>query len=227
MRDFDVRDAVKVWLGTKYGPETRIVEEMGIWSGSARVDIAVINGELQGFELKSDRDTLARLKAQADLYNQVFDRVTLVVGQRHLEKAIAVVPEWWGIACATMASSGVKLRRIRKAHRNPEICPVQLSRLLWRAEALEILERRGYSRGFKSKTGDAIAIRLAEVLSLDVLADEVRSALKRRPEWLGKPVCDQGQMTIGHEPGPNRTATAAWSAAGNLLDAIVGPTRDL
>jgi hypothetical protein len=37
--------------------DTRVVEEMGIWAGSVRVDIAVINGEFHGFELKSDRDT--------------------------------------------------------------------------------------------------------------------------------------------------------------------------
>jgi hypothetical protein len=203
MRDSDVRAAVIDWLGTKYGPETRIVEEMGIWSGSVRVDIAVINGELQGFELKSERDTLVRLESQADLYNQVFDRVTLVAAKRHLEKAIDAVPRWWGIACATMTPNGATFRLIRRARRNPAIHPVQLARLLWRAEALEILVRHGYSRGFRRKNVDVIATRLAEVLSLKELAKEVRDALKRRPEWLGQPVGHERQMAIGHEASPD------------------------
>lgn len=191
MRDSDVGGAVKDWLGTKYGPETRIVEEMGIWSGSVRVDLAVINGELQGFEFKSERDTLARLGYQAELYNQVFDRMTLVAAKRHLEKATAAVPYWWGIACATMTPDGAMLRPIRKARRNPSIHPIQLARLLWRTEALEILEERGVVRGFKRKTAEVIAARLAEVLSVKELSREVRDALKRRPEWLGQPVCNQ------------------------------------
>jgi hypothetical protein len=68
---------------------------MGIWSGSVRIDVAVINGELTGYELKSDRDTLERLPLQAELYSRVFDRLILVVGKRHAKKAIEHIPEWW------------------------------------------------------------------------------------------------------------------------------------
>ena len=76
MRDLDARTAIRRQLHAAHSadPDTRIVEEMGIWSGSVRIDIAVINGELSGFELKSDRDTLERLPNQADLYSRVFDR---------------------------------------------------------------------------------------------------------------------------------------------------------
>jgi hypothetical protein len=63
MRDSDVRGATKAWLSAEYAcdQDTRIVEEMGVWSGSVRIDIAIINGHLSGYELKSDRDTLERL----------------------------------------------------------------------------------------------------------------------------------------------------------------------
>src|SRR5579864_2664888 len=106
MRDSDVRTAVRAWLNAKYAadPNTRIVEEMGIWSGSVRIDIAVINGELHGFELKSERDTLARLEGQAELYSQVFDRMTLVTAERHLNKAQSKIPPWWGITTADFGS---------------------------------------------------------------------------------------------------------------------------
>jgi hypothetical protein len=60
MRDRDVRAALLRRLSSDYADDadTRIVEEMGVWSGSVRIDVAVINGELSGYELKSDRDTL-------------------------------------------------------------------------------------------------------------------------------------------------------------------------
>lgn len=94
MRDFDVRGAVRTWLRALYADDSRIVEEMGVWSGSVRIELAVINGELHGFELKSERDTLARLHDQAELYNQVFDRMTLVAANRHYNNAVSKIPNW-------------------------------------------------------------------------------------------------------------------------------------
>src|SRR5689334_21519972 len=103
MRDKDVRHAVRRHLTELHTGEfdTRIVEEMGIWSGSVRIDLAVINGELSGYELKSDRDTLERLPLQSRLYSRVFDKVTLVASGRHLDKAAGRIPDWWGIIEAT------------------------------------------------------------------------------------------------------------------------------
>lgn len=126
MRDFDVRQAVLKSLRAEHSHDanTRIVEEMGIWSGSVRIDVAVINGELHGFELKSDRDTLARLESQAELYNQVFDRVTLVVGERHLDKAVSKIPDWWGVTCAALLSGELTLRETKRANLNPNVEPI-------------------------------------------------------------------------------------------------------
>jgi hypothetical protein len=116
MRDSDVRVAVRTWLRAQYADDSRIVEEMGVWSGSVRIDLAVINGELHGFELKSERDTLARLADQAELYNQVFDRMTLVTAKRHLDKASSQIPSWWGITTAHFESTdSVALKLVKKA----------------------------------------------------------------------------------------------------------------
>jgi hypothetical protein len=203
MRDSDVRGAVRTWLQAQYTDDSRIVEEMGIWSGSVRIDIAVINGELHGFELKSERDTLARLADQAELYNQVFDRMTLVTAKRHLDKARSQIPAWWGITTAHFESAeSITLKPIKKAVRNKNVDPLQLARLLWRPEALALLERRGFSRGFKSRTAEVLAARLAEVLTLSDLAVEVREILKSRSGWLGKPVSDERQVTVGRIASP-------------------------
>jgi hypothetical protein len=139
MRDSDVRAAVRTYLGTQYASDSRIVEEMGIWSGSARIDIAVINGELHGFELKSERDTLARLESQAELYSQVFDRLTLVAAKRHVDKAVSKIPRWWGVTSAEFEGEKIALTPVQTAERNPNVDPLQLARLLWRSEALTVL----------------------------------------------------------------------------------------
>jgi hypothetical protein len=191
MRDSDVRTAVRRWLEAQYADDSRIVEEMGVWSGTVRIDIAVINGELHGFELKSERDTLTRLSGQAELYSQVFDRMTLVTAERHLEKALSKIPSWWGVSTARLTRSAIELTRVKEAERNEGVDPLQLARLLWRSEALAVLEKHGLGRGYKSRTAEVIATRLATALSSDELSAEVRGVLKTRAGWLGQPVSNE------------------------------------
>lgn len=198
MRDRDVRNAVLQRLTElHYGDDdTRIVQEMGVWSGSVRIDIAVINGELAGYELKSDRDTLTRLPAQADLYSRVFDRVVLVVGRRHAEKAQHQIPEWWGVTVAKECDGAVSLEAAREAQLNPARDPYLIAQLLWKEEALAILESRGLARGWKARRIKAIHERLACELSLRDLCSFVRSALKARHEWLRQDATSQLDVPI-------------------------------
>jgi hypothetical protein len=193
MRDADVRTALRRELEEHFrdDPDTRIVEEMGIWSGSARIDIAVINGELHGYELKSERDTFERLPRQIDLYNRVFDKAIPVTGKRHLRKAKDCVPGWWGIIVASWKNDEVVLSFARKARRNRHIDPYLLARLLWRAEALALLERIGIDHGVRSRSVDKMAARLAERLPIEDLAREVRAVLKAREGWLGQSIGNQ------------------------------------
>ncbi|CAM8665820.1 sce7726 family protein [Sphingobium cupriresistens] len=201
MRDLDVRLAVRSRLRREHQDDmdTRVVEEMGIWNGAVRVDLAVINGEFVGYEIKSARDTLARLPNQASLYNAVFDRVNLVAAEKHLDHAIGEMPEWWGMISARSDGGGVRLEVLRLAGTNPAIEPLQLARLLWRDEALAILDRCDAARGVRSGTREKIAARLAETLSLDELRRQVRQCLKVRGSWLREPVSNQRHVTVGSE----------------------------
>jgi hypothetical protein len=166
--------------------DTRIVEEMGVWSGSVRIDIAVINGELCGFELKSDRDTLERLPAQADIYSRVFDRIELVVGARHAKNAANIIPHWWGITVAKQDNDEINLKRKRIARINPSRDPYLIAQLLWRDEAVAILESNNLASGWRSKRVKLIHQRLATELPFDKLRACVRAVLKKRQSWLGQ-----------------------------------------
>ena len=65
----------------KRDKKVRIIEELGVKHGTARVDIAVVNGIMHGYEIKSDKDTLQRLPRQISTFNPIFDQLTLVVGK--------------------------------------------------------------------------------------------------------------------------------------------------
>lgn len=187
MRDRDVRLAIRAELEAAHAgdSDTRIVEEMGIWSGSVRVDVAVINGELAGFELKSARDTLARLPQQALFYSEVFDRMTVVTAENHLSGCVDMLPAWWGVMVAYNKADGcVGLAPFRDGTRNPSQNPMQIARLLWKAEAVEVLDRHGLVKGLRSKPIDQLHRRLAEQLPIALLRQEVRTCLKIRPDWL-------------------------------------------
>src|SRR5580704_6657611 len=101
-----IRAAFREKLENDYRDErdVKIIDELGVMHGSARVDMAVVNGIIHGFELKSDLDTLRRLPEQMEAYNSVFDQITLVVGKQHVQEAINAAPEWWGITIAKMAA---------------------------------------------------------------------------------------------------------------------------
>jgi hypothetical protein len=184
MRDSDVREAMhaKVLAEHHGDPSTLVLDEFGVWYGLARVDIMVVNGRMHGYEIKSDRDTLARLPEQARIYSNVLDRVTLVVGMSHLEEARSMVPAWWGIKIATQGSRGaVHFSEERAPHSNPTIDPVAVAALLWCDELIEILAELNVARGVRGKSRDVMARRLASSLPLDQLRAKVRARLKQRP----------------------------------------------
>ncbi len=174
--------------------DTRIVEEMGVWSGSVRIDIAVINGSLSGFELKSDRDTLQRLPLQTELYSHVFDRMDLVVGCKHADKAVDILPDWWGVIEATSGEGGVELRERRTGASNPSPNPYLIAQLLWKSEVLALLESRGLAAGWRSKRIKVLHERAANELPLPELRAAVRSFLKQRQGWLRQ--VGAGQLNV-------------------------------
>lgn len=184
MRDIDIRKALEAKITQQYGSEqgTRIVHELAVCCGAARIDIAVVNGSLCGFEIKSDADTLRRLPDQVSAYNKVFDFVTIVAGKSHIPKLRRLIPHWWGIVSVSSQTPAVFVRR-RKARQNPGPDALERANLLWRAEALKLLQLSGNDRGYRSKSRREICGRLVEVLPCECLSDSVRRVLRAREEW--------------------------------------------
>lgn len=182
-----IRAALRERLNEKYEhePDARIIEEMGITHGTARVDVAVVNGSIHGYELKSDLDTLRRLPDQMKAYNAVLDHVTIVVGKQHVHEAINAVPEWWGVTIAKIMVSEdvISFCKIREAEQNPDQDSFAIANLLWRDEALGILEKDGHAEGIRSKPRKALYERLAAVYDQTTLKAKVRECLAARTTW--------------------------------------------
>lgn len=185
-RDSDIRAILhqRVLREHHADPDTLVLNELGLWYGTARVDIAVVNGEIHGYEIKSDRDTFLRLPAQVSAYCRVLDRVTLVVGEQHIAGAFDVVPDWWGVMSAKVSRRwGVSIQEQRQPGTNPAIDPLALAALLWCEELITELDARGAARGMRGKSRAKMVERLAGLMPLDQLRHAVRARLKARGDW--------------------------------------------
>lgn len=186
MNEFQLRSAVKRKILARYenDPNTRILDELGLRHGAARIDIAVVNGIVHGFELKSDADNLKRLPHQIQIYNSVLDKVTLVVGSRHAKEAERMLPPWWGIKVAAIgARGGFGFEDVRRATKNPEQDVVSVCRLLWRDEALTLLNELGQTKNLLHKPRALIYSHLAAAADLETVRARVRRQLKFRIGW--------------------------------------------
>jgi hypothetical protein len=187
--DADIRPALRARLRAKHAHDgdTAIIDELGVCRGQVRIDLAVVNGLLHGYEIKSDRDSLRRLDGQVDLYSKVLDRATLVVGDRHLEEALGMIPMWWGVVGVRSTSRGPRFKTVRRERMNPGKDPRALVELLWLDEAMALLVRQEAARGVRGKPRRFVWDRVCECLNVDEIAAAVRAHLKARAASPGPP----------------------------------------
>ena len=179
-RDRDVRTLLKQHLAAFHSSSpTLILDELGLCEGDVRVDVAAVNGELSGFEIKSPADSLARWPKQRRVYSKVLDKAWLVAPEKSLDAAQA--PAWWGLIRVIETPNQLGIHVLREATRNPSPEPLAIAQLLWHAEALEALERRGLARGVRSKRRAFAWQRMIDTMTLDEIRSDVRLALRARP----------------------------------------------
>ena len=186
MKDAEIRQNFhrKILRRQHARSDTLVIDELGLNHGKCRADIAVVNGHLVGYEIKSDNDSLRRLGLQVESYNAVFDRAFIVVGDRHIDSIQDRIPEWWGVIASSRGPRGaINFSMIRKAQVNRSIDPVSVARLLWRDEAVEILHQRKLPPRELRQPRIVLYKHLAELLNTYELRKAVRGYLQKRRNW--------------------------------------------
>lgn len=184
--DSDIRTALykKRFRYQKSSPNTLIINELGLVHARCRVDVAVINGCIHGYEIKSAQDSLVRLNGQIDIYRRALQKVTVVADQKHLSKVMVSVPDWCGVIEATQGvRGGIQLQTIRTAIINPDTDPILLAHLLWRSEVLELLTKIGYSPKELRRSRKELYKTLCEVMTIRDITDAIRDFMKHRHSW--------------------------------------------
>lgn len=184
LKDADMRQVlVKEITQRNTNINYRIIPEMAICDGRARADIAVANGKLYGYEIKSDADTLDRLAAQRECYDKTFDRIIITVGEKYEDSIEEHISPWWGVYIIKKAKNGkVILKKKKEAKNNPDIDVSSLLELLWREEVEELLRHNGFT-GISKKNRRLLRKMAVESIPQEEIRDYCRETLKNREGW--------------------------------------------
>ena len=80
----------RILLGTHSLQTASMISEFRV--GDCKADVVILNGTGIVYEIKSERDSLSRLKKQIAEYTKVFAKVNVIVGENHLEAVLDSVP---------------------------------------------------------------------------------------------------------------------------------------
>ncbi len=185
MKDFEIRKSLHQDLLSEYNypSESLVVDELKVCNGNAIMDVAVVNGSLIGFEIKSANDNLSRLTNQMSFYNKVFDFITVVTCKNHLNGVLKTVPSKWGIWIVEKDGDELKKCETRVATMNEDTDAFSIAQFLWKNEIIDLVIKRSLDKKICNKRKWIQWQYLADSLELKDLKNEVRSYLKSRTDW--------------------------------------------
>ncbi|WP_058553595.1 sce7726 family protein [Thiohalocapsa sp. ML1] len=189
-RDSDIRIALHAQRLRRFKaqPGTLVIDELGLAHARSRIDVAVINGCIHGYEIKSAKDTLDRFATQIEIYRQTLQKLTIVVAPKHLVGIMSHAPEWCGVIAAEQGPrGGIRFQMLRNAAPNPEIDPVMMAHLLWREEVIELLGQAGYAQKELRRPRKQLYQMLCETMTLREITASIRTFMVQRQTWRDRP----------------------------------------
>lgn len=126
----------KVLMGTHSLRTASMLTEFR--AGSSKADLVILNGTATVYEIKSERDSLARLANQVENYKRVFAKVNVIASEGHIEGVLETVPGDVGVMCL---SKRYRITTVREAADCPaRICPTTVFESLRMVECIAILQ---------------------------------------------------------------------------------------
>ncbi|MHA6688545.1 sce7726 family protein [Mesorhizobium sp. A556] len=110
-------------------------------AGACKADLAILNGTATVYEIKSERDSLARLSNQLVNYQKVFASVNVIASESHVHGVLATVPDHVGVLSLTRRYT---IEIIRDAVNAPQrTCSTTIFESVRTAEARAMLKLLG------------------------------------------------------------------------------------
>ncbi|SHS18641.1 Uncharacterised protein [Mycobacteroides abscessus subsp. abscessus] len=186
LRDSDIRSALAQRIAKQHqGCEFLFAPEIDVWGGwPGRIDqVLITSRHIQGFEIKSDVDSLRRLPVQVRAYSPVLERAALVTTTRHLDAARALIPRWWGILIASRGKDGsVRIAPLRTAGANQELDVFQVTTFVSRELIVKHLRAQGV-RGTSRHDVYSLRQLLVNTSTRGQVLAFARKVMMERPDW--------------------------------------------
>ena len=110
-------------------------------AGASKADLVILNGTATAYEIKSERDSLSRLKSQVESYMRVFAAVTVIASEEHVPDILATVPSDVGVLCL---SKRYRIQTVRMAVEDANrVSPIAIFEALRVSEAKQVLLNLG------------------------------------------------------------------------------------
>jgi hypothetical protein len=110
-------------------------------AGSSKADLVILNGTATVYEIKSDRDSLARLTSQLINYRKVFAKIYVIAGNNHVNEVVKHTQDDIGVLSLVRWN---RIHIVREAIETYDfVCPVTIFESLRMVEAQKILENMG------------------------------------------------------------------------------------
>lgn len=175
--DYVYRSAVinKQLLGRHNLRTTTLLSEFRV--GRSKADLVLLNGEMRLFEIKSERDSLKRLRGQIEDFSQVFSNLQVITSPEQVGSVIDAIPSFVGVSELTPR---FHIREVR----SPSYWPYALDAgrmvtSLRMSEAKALLSRLGAKSISASNTEIWTAIRqVASGFDIELLHREYAAILK-------------------------------------------------
>lgn len=181
LKDTDIRNVLLDRIAKQnINHDYKIIEELAVCDGDARVDIAVANGKLYGYEIKSDADKLYRLTSQQSYYDSTFDRVIIAVGEKYEKIIKNYIPEYWGIYVVISDNTNkINLHVQRQPKANPNVRIESLLCLLLKNELYAMLKENNI-KGISGKNIRVLRSIAINSMPKTILKNYTREILKKR-----------------------------------------------
>ena len=166
-----------------------VIHELGLAHARRRVDVAVVNGYIHGYEIKSAQDRLDRLPGQIEVYTRSLHKLTLVVATRHVKRVLEMIPTWCGVLKVLVGTrGGIRFESVRQAKKNPSVDPYILAHLLWRNEVIDILSEYDTQPAILRAPRAELYKLLVEKTTEPKLTGMIKAAMTERTSWRDCPL---------------------------------------
>ena len=120
-------------------PNSIIIQQFNVSDGIVRLDIAELNNNFYGYQIKSDKDVLDRLPKQIQYYNKSVQFLTIICTNKYLQKIKLLIPQFWGVILVEEINNEIKFSQLKQPKLN-NIKLKQLLKILWRKQLDSIIK---------------------------------------------------------------------------------------